>query len=88
MEEQAKHIYKKVESDNIMNTSTLKQEIEQDWGLGKLEDTSGDFNPYRELLVNNAEKKYTVLSQVEQWSILGNVVKYIQYDKHQRVFTI
>ena len=37
-----------------------------------------DINPYRELIVNNAEKIGTVLLQMEQWSILGNVVKYIQ----------
>ena len=26
-----------------------------------------DINPYRELIVNNAEKIETVLSQMEQW---------------------
>ena len=88
MEEQARHRYKKVESGNMININTLKQEIEQHWELIKLDDTSGDNNPYRELIVNNTEKIDTVLSQMEQWSILGNVVKYTQYDKHQRIFTI
>ena len=43
-------------------------------------------NPYRELIVNNAEKIETVLTQMEQWSILSNVVNYIQYDRHPKNF--
>ena len=54
--------------------------------MRKLDDTSGDINPYRELIVNNAEKIETVLSQMEQWSILSNVVNYVQYDKHPKNF--
>ena len=53
-EVQDKHIYKKVELENIINISTIKQEINQDQELNRLDDTSGDSNPYRELLVNNA----------------------------------
>ena len=41
-------------------------------------------NPYRELIVNNAERIETVLTQMEQWSILSNVINYIQYDKHSK----
>ena len=40
MEEQTRHVYKKVESGNIININMLKQEIEQDWELSKLDDTS------------------------------------------------
>ena len=64
----------------------VKQEIEQDQELSKLDDTSGDVNPYRELIVNNAEKIEKVLSLMEQWSILSTVVNYIQYDRHPRNF--
>ena len=39
-------------------------------------------NPYKELIVNNAEKIEPVLTQMEQWSILSNILNYIQYDKH------
>ena len=45
-----------------------------------------DITPYRELIVNNAEKIEIVLSQMEQWSILSNVVNYIQYDRHPKNF--
>ena len=59
-EDQARHIYKKVKSGNIINYNALKQEIEQDWELNRLDDTSSDIIPYRELVVNNAEKVETV----------------------------
>ena len=49
-----------------------------------MDDMSRDMNPYRELIVNNVKKVETVLSQMEQWSILSNVINYIQYDKHPK----
>ena len=36
--------------------------------------------------MNSAEKTDTILSQMEQWSILSNVVNYIQYDRHPKNF--
>ena len=51
-----------------------------------MDNTSGDENPNRELIVNNAGKVETTLSQIEQWSILSNVINYIQYDKHPQNF--
>ena len=41
-------------------------------------------NPYRELIVNNAEKIEPNLTQMEQWSILSNLLNYFQYDKHPK----
>ena len=64
----------------------MKQEIDQDRELNRLDDTSGDINPYREQIVNNAEETDTVLSQMEQWSILSNLVNNIQYDRHPKNF--
>ena len=66
-EDQARHIYIKVESGNIIDIDTLKQEIDQDLELNWLDESSRDIIPYRELIVNNAEKVETVLSQMEQW---------------------
>ena len=51
-----------------------------------MDNTSGDENPYRELTVNNAGKIETTLSQMEQWSILSNVINYVQCDKHCKTF--
>ena len=85
-EDQAKHIHKKVESGNIINISTIRQETDKDGELNRLDDTSGDINPYRKLIVNNKETVGTILSQVEHWSILSNVVNYIQNDRHPKNF--
>ena len=49
-----------------------------------MDDTSGDINPYKELIVNNAEKIEPILTQMEQWSILSNILNYIQYDKYPK----
>ena len=64
----------------------MRQEVEQDIELDKMDDTSGDENPYRELIVNKAGKIETTLSQMEQLSILSNVIHYIQYHKHPKIF--
>ena len=47
---------------------------------------SGDKNPYRELIVNNASKIENTLSQMEQWSIFSNVINYVQYSKNPKDF--
>ena len=80
-EEQARHVYKKIESSSIINADTLHQEIEQERELNRIDDTSGETNPYKELIVNNAEKIGPLLTLMEQWSILSNTLNYIQYDR-------
>ena len=75
-----------VESGDLINKSMMRQEIDQDIELDKMDDTSGNENPYRELMVNNAGKIETTFSQMEQWSILSNVINYIKYDKHPEHF--
>ena len=47
-------------SQKTSNISKMKQEIDQDWELNRLDDTSRDINPYRELIVINAEKTDTI----------------------------
>ena len=71
---------------NVINVETIQQEIDQDRGLERLNDVNDNINPYRELIVNNMEKIETVILQVEQWSILSNVVNYIQYDRYPKNF--
>ena len=75
---------KKVERGTIINIDTIKQEMDQD--SNRLDDTSGDINPYHEIIVNNTEQHDIILLQMEQWSILSNMVKYIQYDRHPMNF--
>ena len=53
-----------------------------------MDDTSGYKNSYNKLIVNNAGSTETTFSQMEQWSILSNVINYVQYDKHPKNFTV
>ena len=78
------YIYEKVESWNIINKNTMSQEIDQDIEVDKMDNKSGNENPYRKLTVNNTGKIETTLSQMEQCSILSNVINYVQYDKHPK----
>ena len=75
-----------MESGNLINKNMMRQEIDQDIELDKMDDTSGDENLYGELIVNNAAKVETTLSQMEQWSILSNVINYVQYDNPPKNF--
>ena len=52
--------------------------------MSRIDDTSGDINPYKELIVNKAEKIEPILTQREQWSILSNTLNYIQYNRHSK----
>ena len=70
----------------MINIKTLLQELQHERQLNRIDDTSGDTNPYKELIVNNAEKIEPLLAQMEQWSILSNKLNYIQYDKHPKNF--
>ena len=82
--EQANFVYKKTELGKIINTETLQQELQQERKLDRIDDTSGEINPYKELIVNNTEKIEPFLAQMEQWSILSNMLNYIQYDRHPK----
>ena len=78
--DQTKHVYKKVETGESINADMIQQEVEQERQLNKLDDDSGEENPYREL-VNNAEKIEVQKTQMEQWSILSNKLNYIQHSQ-------
>ena len=83
--EQARYIYQKVKSGETINIDTIQQEMEQDEQLDKIDDTSGETNQYRKLIVNSTEKIEPFMTQMEQWSILSNVVNYIQHDRHPMI---
>ena len=68
----------------MINTETLQQELEHERQLNKIDDMSAETNPYKDLIVNNTEKIEPLLAQMEQWSILSNTLKYIQYDRHPK----
>ena len=83
---QTEYIYKKVELGSLINKDMIKEEINSEEELDKIDDNSGDENLYRELIVNNVGKVENTLSQMEQWSILSNVINYVQYSKISKNF--
>ena len=80
--EQGNYIYKKVETSEVINTDTIQQEMEKEEKLNRLDDRNSETNPYQELIVNNAERVDPLMMQMEQWSILSNVLSYVQHDKY------
>ena len=84
MESHIKYVHKKVEKGDSINVETVRQEMEQE--LDKINNTNGEINLYHDIIVNKAEKDDTLLSQMEQWSILSNTVNNVQYDRHPRNF--
>ena len=80
------YIYKQVELGSLINKDTMKEEIDPDIELDRMDDKSGDENLYRELIINYAGKMENMLSQMEQWSILSNVIIYVQYSKNPKDF--
>ena len=79
--EQVKYIYKKIETGEIIYTDTIEQEIEQETQLGKMDDTSRETNQYKECIFNNAEKIEPLMTPMVQWSILSNILNYVQHGR-------
>ena len=60
---QADRIYiKKVELGSQINKDTMKEEIDSDTELDKIDNNSGEENLCRELIVNNSSKIENTLS--------------------------
>ena len=64
----------------------IKEELDVDAELERMDNNSGDKNPYKELIVNNASRVDSALTQIEQWSVLSNVINYVQYSKNPKNF--
>ena len=80
--DEASYIYKKVETDSLVNVETIKQEIEED-GL----DNDNEAENPDQNVINNDFDRFNVhvnTSQMEQWSILSNVINYVQYNRNPR----
>ena len=67
MNDQVRHISKKVESESIVNVDTIKEGIEAD----KLDNNNklqeDEINPYHKIIINKVEKENTIIMQMEQW---------------------
>ena len=69
----------------MINKDTVQQEIEQEKQLNRTDDGNGEINPYKELVVNNAERTEPLMTQMEQWSILSNILNYVQHSKFNSI---
>ena len=47
-----------------------------------------DINLYHEIIPTKLEKDDAIKTQMEQWSLLSNVVNHVQYDRHPKNFSI
>ena len=45
-------------------------------------DNEKEVNPYCNIIINDFDRENVIASQMEQWSILSNVVNYVQYDRN------
>ena len=79
--DQTRYIYKKIETGEMINTDMIQQEIEHGKQLSKIDDMNGEINPHRELIVNNTERTEPLMTQMEQWPILSNILNYVQHSK-------
>ena len=52
--QQTYFVYKKVELGSLINKNTIKEGLDADAELDRMDDNSGDENPYKELIVSNA----------------------------------
>ena len=79
-EDQARHIYKKVEMDKPVNIETMTQEIENDkMTRNRLqeEEDENDSNPYQIAFLNKKSRDKAMIEQMVIWSIFSDLIKYV-----------
>ena len=82
--DQVKDIYKKVEQESIVNVEVIKQEIEDDILDKDNIDNNKAVNQYQNTIINEFNRGNIIALQMEQWSILSNIVNYVHYDRNRR----
>ena len=78
--------YKKVELGSLINKNMIKEELDADVELERMDNNSRGENPHKELIVDNASRVDSALTQIEQWLILSNIINYVQYSKNPKNF--
>ena len=78
-EDQARHVYEKVEMDKVINVETMKQEIEDDKMTGNrlIEGDTTGTNPYQMVILNKVYKDDIKTEQMIHRFILSDLIKYI-----------
>ena len=80
-EDQAKSIYKRVNTGKGINTKVIQQEMDQE----KLVGTEIE-NTYQKAILTNVNKKGNDPTQMEEWSILSNHVRYVKHEDGPETF--
>ena len=70
----------------MVNRETIKQETEDDIFDEENIDNKEEVKPYWNIIINDFDREGIITSQMEQWSILRNVVNCVQYDRNPRDF--
>ena len=79
-EDQARHIYKKVEMDKPVNRETMTQEIKDDKMTRnrlKEEKDENKSNPYQMAISNKKSRDDANVEQMINWSIFSDLIKYV-----------
>ena len=80
-EDLARHVYKMVEINKMINIETMKQELEDDKVTRnrlKEEGNDTESNPYQMAILNKVSRDYINTEQRIHWSVLTNLIKYIE----------
>ena len=80
-EDQAKFVYKRVNAGKGINTKVIQQEMEQE----KLVGTEIE-NTYQKVILTDVNKKVKDPTQMEEWSILSDHVRYVKYENGSETF--
>ena len=76
IEDQARHVYKMVDMNKMINTETMKQELEDDKvtrnRLKEEEENNGEVNPYQMAILNKESRDDIKTQQMIHWSILSD----------------
>ena len=83
-EDQARYLYKKVSVGKEINTATVKQEIEPEKSIKA--EINDNCNTYQKAILNDVNKKEKVSTQMEDWSIFNDHVKYVKHDDGLEAF--
>ena len=80
IEDQARHIYKKLEMDKPVNIETMAQEIEDNKMTRnrlKEEEDENEINPYQMAILNKKFREDAKIEQMINWCIFSDLIEYV-----------
>ena len=75
-----------MEQEGTVNVEKIKQEIKDDRLNKDNIDNEEEVNPYHNIIIHEFDREEIIASQMEKWSILSNIVNYVQYARNPRDF--